>query len=162
VKLFHPSDLKVFAPGAGLALATGLFLGGLMQPHLDEGDQRPAGPQMLADWAGERSSGPFDPGTTFAAYHGNPPDYVMGTDWKRAMAWPDERAATPAPREVVETEAAATDPTPVLSHAIYDEPPPPHHDDPSQGYPSLGGRTPTAASATDAGVEDDTLPTAER
>jgi len=152
VDIFRQSDLKVFLPGAGAALAMGLMLGGLMQPHLDAVDGRPAGPQMLADWAGARSSGPFDPGTTFAAYHGKTPDYVTGTDWKRSAAWPAERSVAPQ-REVADDDAAPVEEAPVLSRALYDEPARPAH-----AYPSLGGRPPTAAAATDHGVDDDTLP----
>ena len=106
-----------------------------MQPHLYDGDGRPAGPQMIADWAGDRSTGPFDPGTSFASYQGATPDYVMGTDWKKSMAWPDERAAVSAPREVVDDEPAPTPEEPaVLTRAAYDEPAPPPH-----AYPSLDG-----------------------
>jgi hypothetical protein len=125
----------VLLAGAGVSLAAGLMLGGAMQPHLDDGDNRPAGPQMIADWAGDRSTGPFDPGTSFASYHGKVPDYVMGTDWKKAMAWPDERAAVSAPREVVSDEPApAPDEPAVLTRAAYDEPAPA-----PPAYPSLDG-----------------------
>ena len=84
--------MKVLLSGAAAAAITGVLLGGAMRPHLDA-DGRPAGPQMFANWSGVRSTGPFDPGTTFASYQGRVPDHVMGTDWKKAMAWPDERAA---------------------------------------------------------------------
>ena len=155
MKVFFADDWKVFLPGAGLALAAGIMVGGAMQPHLDA-DNRPAGPQMLADWAGARSSGPFDPGTTFAAYHGNLPDYVLGTDWKRSSTWPVERAAVSAPREIAAETTGRAEERPVLIRAAYEEPAPAPH-----AYPSLGGRAPSAASAGDAGVDDDTLPTVE-
>jgi hypothetical protein len=141
------SELKIPLSGAAAALVSGLLLGGAMQPHLYEGD-RPSGPQMFADWAGARSTGPFDSGTTFVNYPGKMPDYVRGTDWNRATAWPDERA--PA---AVSSEAAQDDETPPPSRAAftrtaYEEPyaPPP-------GYPSLGGARP----ASDHGVDDDTV-----
>ena len=85
--------MKVLLSGAAAAAISGVLLGGAMQPHLDAADGRPAGPQMFANWSGVRSTGPFDPGTTFASYPGRVPDYVTGTDWKKAMAWPGERAA---------------------------------------------------------------------
>jgi hypothetical protein len=158
VKLFLAGDLKIFLPGAGLALATGMLLGGAMQPQLYDGD-RPAGPQIIADFAGERSTGPFDPGTTFAAYHGQTPDYVMGTDWKKALAAPDARVAvTPLPREASDDAAPAEEPV-ALTRVAYVDPPAPA---PLHAYPSLGGAAPSVHAATDADVaaDDDTLPAA--
>jgi hypothetical protein len=142
-------ELTIPLTGAAGALVAGLLLGGFMQPHLDEGDNRPAGPQMFADWAGDRSTGPFDPGTTFVSYQARMPDYVLGTDWKKAMTWPDERAAVSAPRETAQEE----EPQPAvevaaLDRTIYQEPPAP-----LPGYPSLGGARP----AGDYGVDDDTV-----
>ena len=150
VKLFFAGDLKVFLPGAGVALATGLLLGGAMQPHLD--DNRPAGPQMLADQAGPRSGDTVDPGVSLAAYHGNPPDYVLGTDQKRSMTWPAEQAAVSDPRESVTEAPASAEDRPVITRATYESPKPSH------AYPSMGAG---AAAAADAGVNDDTLPTVE-
>jgi hypothetical protein len=143
------SELTIPLSGAACALVAGLLLGGAMQPHLDAADGRPAGPQMFADWAGVRSTGPFDPGTTFVNYPGKMPDYVMGTDWKKTMAWPNERAAVSAPREAA-LDDAPTPPEPILTRVAYEEPPaaPPH------GYPSLGG----ARSVSDAAIDDDSLP----
>ena len=134
------TDLTVFLSGAAVALTAGVLLGGAMQPHLDRDDGRPAGPQMFAAWDG-RSTGPFDPGDAnvmLAAYHGNPPDYVLGTDWKKAMAWPDEKAAVSAPREAAPEPAPPVEPPPVLARVTYQEPPPPTHD-----YPSMGGAHPS-------------------
>src|SRR3954451_16584628 len=137
------SDTIISLSGAAAALAAGLLLGGAMQPHLDEGDGRPAGPQMFADWAGARSTGPFDPGTTFVSYQTNMPDYVMGSDWKKRMAWPDERAAVSAPREVdVDDDRSSTQEVAVLTRTAYEEPPPPAHD-----YPSLVGGARSASAA---------------
>lgn len=150
-------DLKIFLPGAGLALAAGILLGGAMQPELYDGD-RPSGPQMIADFAGERSTGPFDPGTTFAAYHGRIPDYVLGTDWKKTMAWPDERAAVSPPssrEDAAETDATPADEPVVLTRTAYDSPTPLPH-----AYPSLSGAGSSVHAATDADVatDDDTAP----
>jgi hypothetical protein len=136
-------------------LAAGLLLGGAMQPHLYEGD-RPSGPQMFADWAGARSTGPFDPGTTFVSYQGKMPDYILGTDWKKSMSWADERAAVSPPREAVRDdpppiETAGLTPS-SLTRAAYQPPPPAPH-----AYPSLGGGEPAAA-AEDLAVDDDTAP----
>ncbi len=110
--------MKVLLSGAAAAAISGVLLGGAMQPHLDAADGRPAGPQMFANWSGVRSTGPFDPGTTFASYPGRVPDYVTGTDWKKAMAWPGEMA---------------------LAWTVYAESPPVAH-----VYPSLGGAEPSA------------------
>jgi hypothetical protein len=94
---------------------------------------------MFADWAGARSTGPFDPGTTFAAYHGAMPDYVLGTDWKKSMAWPAERAALSPPREVAEEDdTPSEEPAPTLTRTAYEEPSPAPHD-----YPSMGGAHPS-------------------
>ena len=111
-----------------------------MQPQLFEGD-RPSGPQMFADWAGARSTGPFDPGTTFVNYQGKMPDYILGTDWKKSMTWSDERAAVSAPREVVRDEIPPEPPieSASLTRAAYEEPPPAPH-----AYPSLAGGQPAA------------------
>jgi hypothetical protein len=135
------SELKIPLSGAACALVAGLLAGGAMQPHLDDGD-RPSGPQMFADWAGARSTGPFDSSTTFVSYQGKMPDYVLGTDWKRSMTWSDERAAVSPPREIVRDEAP---PPPMesasLTRAAYEEPPAPAH-----AYPSLyGGQAPAPA-----------------
>lgn len=132
------SEMKIPLSGAGLALAAGLLLGGAMQPHLYDGD-RPSGPQMFSNWAGSRSTGPFDPGTTFANYRGQMPDYVMGTDWKKRMTSPDEPAAVSTPpREpptdnVPQAQAQAT-----FTRAAYEELPPVVHN-----YPSMTGAHPS-------------------
>jgi hypothetical protein len=74
-----------------MALVLGGLLGRTMHPDLIGRTDRPMGPQMFADWPGEGSTGPFDEGTTFdVAYRvaggGAVPDYVYGSDWKRAAA----------------------------------------------------------------------------
>ncbi|HEX2816130.1 MAG TPA: hypothetical protein VHN39_07035 [Phenylobacterium sp.] len=132
--------------GAACALMAGMLMGSAMQPHLYDGD-RPSGPQMFAEVAGARSTGPFDPGTSVVSYQGRMPDYVMGADWKKRMAWPDERAAVSAPREVVRDDDPPPPERAVVSRAAYDEPPPLPHD-----YPSLVGG---ARSASDLAVDDD-------
>lgn len=79
--------LKLLYAGAAAALALGALSGFAMRPNLFATDDRPRGPQMFADWAGEGSTGPFDSGTTFAAYRTGPvPDYVQGTDWAHGWA----------------------------------------------------------------------------
>jgi hypothetical protein len=133
--------VKVLLSGAAAAAITGVLLGGAMQPHLDAADGRPAGPQMFANWSGVRSTGPFDPGTTFAGYPGRVPDYVMGTDWKKTMAWPDERAAVSASSsEAAQGDAPPAEAPVVLARAAYEELPPAGHT-----YPSLSGGEPSAA-----------------
>ena len=90
--------LKALFTGVGMAAVAGLLLGGMMKPNL-RGDERPEGPQIFAGWSGVRSTGPFDPGATFADYQGRIPDYVVGTDWQAALTWRDEIAYEPAPAE---------------------------------------------------------------
>jgi hypothetical protein len=135
-------DTRTFCVGAGLALTCGIMLGGAMRPDFGY-DGRPAGPQQISTRGGERSTGPFDPGATYAN-SGQIPDYVLGTDWKKAMAAPSEPAAVspPAPERVADREddglaaealkAAWAQPA---DRAAHDEPPPPGR------YPSLGGGT---------------------
>jgi hypothetical protein len=133
--------VKVLLSGAAAAAITGVLLGGAMQPHLDAADGRPAGPQMFANWSGVRSTGPFDPGTTFASFHSRVPDYVMGTDWKKAMTWPDERAAvSPPSREVAPGADPQAEAPVVLARAAYEDLPPAPH-----AYPSLSGGEPSTA-----------------
>lgn len=131
------TDLTVFLSGAAFALTAGVLLGGTMRPSLNIEDGRPAGPQMFAAWDGH-STGPFDPGApeaTLAAYHGKTPDYVMGTDWKKALAPPRDTAATSPPADPPAEPAAA--PAPALTPVVYEAPPPPTRD-----YPSMGGAHP--------------------
>ena len=152
-------DLKIVLPGAGLALAAGMLIGGAMQPQLYDGD-RPAGPQIIADFAGVRSTGPFDPGTTFAAYRGNLPDYVLGTDWKKTLTAPDARVAvTPLAREIAVDDAPPTEEPATVTRVTYVDPPAAA---PVRDYPSLGGAGASAHAATDADVatDNDTLPAA--
>jgi len=145
-------ELRIPLSGAAAALVAGMLAGSFMQPHLADGDGRPAGPQMFADWAGARSTGPFDPGTTFVSYQTKMPDYVMGTDWKKRMDWPDEHAAVTAPREVVHDEAEpAAQQVAVLTRTTYEEPPPPPRD-----YPSVVGGA-RSASVADHAVDDDSV-----
>jgi hypothetical protein len=141
------SELKIPLSGAAGALVAGLLLGGAMQPHLYDGD-RPSGPQIFAEVAGARSTGPFDPGASFVSDPGKTPDYVMGTDWKTRAAWPDERAAVSASREVSRDDDSPSVEIATLDHAAYVEPPAPR-----PGYPSLGGARP----AGDHAVDDDTV-----
>ncbi|HEY8003158.1 MAG TPA: hypothetical protein VIE16_02965 [Phenylobacterium sp.] len=146
--------MKVLLAGVAIAVVTGTMLGGAMRPDLIT--DRPEGPQMYANWAGDRSTGPFDPGTTFVSYGPNVPDYVMGTDWKKRMAWPDERAAVaPSVREdvadddtTVSQDTAIAEPV-TLARAAYDDAP----SSTAQDYPSAGGGvTPDAPAEAPADV----------
>ncbi|HEV2533190.1 hypothetical protein [Phenylobacterium sp.] len=122
--------------GAGVALAAGLLMGAVAKPDLG-GDDRPAGPQILAGWGGGRSTGPFDDGAAFANFKGQLPDYVLGTDWKRSLNPPALTAEpSPLPRET-KMAAIETPPDLPLTRATYQEPP---REPPS--YPSIeGGQT---------------------
>jgi len=149
--------VKIVASGAAAALLSGVFLGHLMALNLAASADRPAGPQMIADFVGERSTGPFDPGTTFVAYQGNTPDYVQGTDWKKALTWPDEKAAlTRATRDSApaadDVATDASDTAQTLTRIAYNDAPPPSH-----SYPSLGG-APPADEAADADDPDAPAP----
>jgi len=132
--------MRIAASGAGLALAMGLLLGGAMHPDL-AGDDRPSGPQIILGKAAERSTGPFDPRPEMASYSGQVPDYVLGTDWKRATEWRPQPAdvSPPMPRLA---RADEPPPPPILARAVYkDEPPPPRR----HGYPTLGDELPRRA-----------------
>lgn len=126
-----PVRMELF--GAAIALASGLMLGGAMHPDLT-GDDRPAGPQIIAGRAGLRSAGPLDGGATLASYAARTPDYVLGTDATKPMGWPGERAETSAPApHIAPAQEAPSEPV-VLTRAAYDDLPPP----PRSIYPSLG------------------------
>ena len=152
MRLTWDKHTKTLSGGAAAALVCGIMLGGAMRPDFGD-DGRPAGPQQISGSAGVRSTGPFDPGASAASYGANVPDYVMGTDWKRTMAWPDPSAATspPARLAVVRAEAAEADAEPAWGqparHAEYAPTPP------ARGrYPSLGGAGEPAPADT---VDDD-------
>lgn len=74
-------------------------MGAAMKPDL-LADERPAGPQIVDNSAGARSTGPFDEGVSYAAYAGRTPDYVLGTDWKKMTTPAPMTAAPPLPREI--------------------------------------------------------------
>jgi len=138
-----PVRLEVY--GAVIAVASGLILGGVMHPNL-AGDDRPAGPQIIAGSAAARSAGALDMGPTLASYGGRVPDYVTGTDAKRAMTWTPDRAEVSPPRRQYEEEAdAIREELPTLSRAAYDADPQPNR---PHVYPSLSG-----------GEDDDSAPT---
>jgi len=138
-----PVRLELY--GAAIAVASGLMLGGVMHPNL-AGDDRPAGPQIIAGSAAARSAGSPDIGPTLANYGGRVPDYVTGTDAKRAMTWTPDRAEVSPPQPRYEqAEAAARDELPALSRAAYDADPQPSR---AHAYPSLNG-----------GGDDDSAPT---
>lgn len=144
--------MKLFLSGAALSLAAGALLGGAMRPNLDARDARPAGPQMVAGWESGQSTGPFDPGVTLAAYSGQLPDYVLGTDWKRES----EPVAVSA-HEAKGSDDNADDTATDLRETADDATP----KTPTSG--ALDGASPAAPAASDAGVavDDDTLPTRE-
>jgi hypothetical protein len=148
-------DRRIAAAGACSALAVGLMLGGFMHPDL-AGDDRPAGPQIILGKAAERSTGPFDPRPEMANYSAGVPDYVLGTDWKRAANWrpPAAAVAPPLPREVRDEEDQL--PPPILARVAYadrDEPPPPRHRYPTLGYDDLPRHAPVGQYVDDADEE---------
>ncbi|RAK51263.1 hypothetical protein [Phenylobacterium deserti] len=78
---------KALYSGAGLAVVAGLLMGAAMKPDL--GVARPNGPQIFGEWPAGGPTGPFDTDAlAFAAYASKIPDYVLGTDWRQAVAMP--------------------------------------------------------------------------
>jgi hypothetical protein len=126
--------VKALCAGAGLALVAGLTMGTAMKPNLAV-DDRPEGPQVVADWT-QTPTGPFDDGVSaaYARYSGAIPDYVTGADWKKAMAWPEQQRAYEPPEARFSAAAYAA------QLAALD--PADHADPPAEvSYPSMeGGR----------------------
>jgi hypothetical protein len=143
--------VKALLSGVGVAAVAGLLMGGAMKPNLGT-DDRPAGPQILAGWSAERSTGPFDDGG-YANYADRIPDYVTGTDWRKALA-EAEAPVEPAPHRVAVREAApeAVQFTQASIDATPDEP---------VTYPSMAGGTPNAADLPQPPPPPDDEPSAE-
>jgi len=123
-----------------MALAAGLLMGAAMKPDL-EADNRPAGPQVIAEGPAAGSTGPFDDRTqAYAAYRGEIPDYVLGTDWKRQLdaplpvAYADAGSAVDYYESPLAEEERPVAETGTATPAVYPAPPEPHG-----GYPSLNG-----------------------
>jgi hypothetical protein len=126
------SKVKAFFSGMAMAATAGLLLGGMMKPNLVQGD-RPIGPQIFTGWSAARSTGPFDDGRSWAAYGGQVPDYVTGTDWNKAATYaPMDVAYDPAETPDYYQEAAADAPS--YPKPTYQEPP---REPPT--YPSVSG-----------------------
>lgn len=140
--------MKVLLAGAGVSLASGLLLGAAMQPHLDAVEGRPVGPQLFANASGPRADGPFELGGMAASYRGEIPDYVLGSDWKRSLNPPAERARGPVPGDGV-NEAETVEPTTTASTRMaYGGPPR------AYVYPSLGGTPQWVADVSAEDAED--------
>ena len=75
-------EVRIMAAGAAGALVLGLTLGAVMQPDLNVDY---LGPQVMTPVSGVRADNTFDPAVTFASYGAKVPDYVIGTDWVKAM-----------------------------------------------------------------------------
>jgi hypothetical protein len=123
-------DLKTLIQGIAGVAASGLLVGAAMHPNLDA--HAVEGPQMQAPGGGERGTGAAgDLG--LAAYPGQPPEYVVGTDWTRPQ--PVQYADAGGDTDVV-VLAADDDPqpAPVPTRAAWrDEPREP------TAYPSMRG-----------------------
>jgi hypothetical protein len=103
-------DLRTLYCGVAGVAAAGLLGGAFMHPDLRARDLE--GPQMLAGVSGQRSAGPYDTGASLAAYAGNVPEYVIGTDWLRPPSPPtDELDAR------IDALARETDEAPVMAYA---------------------------------------------
>jgi len=85
-KLIRNDDLKRIFTGAGLAVVAGLAMGASIQPSLTDGILAPQ-----QEWAGggvrDYASAPT---RDVGAYPGQVPDYVIGTNYTRPQAPPDE------------------------------------------------------------------------
>jgi len=88
-----------------------------MRPNL-AGDGRPAGPQMLASSGGARSESPLA-GAVTAVNAGPLPDYVTGTDAKKALAKAEERGAA-EPIEVARDDTSSPVPHDFPSLSVED------------------------------------------
>ena len=86
--------MKTLYAGAGLALISGLLLGGVMKPELAL-DAPPAAPQSVRDGPSPQPAEPPGQDANLANYHGKLPDYVLGTDWLKAT----QISAAPTPPE---------------------------------------------------------------
>lgn len=126
-------DLKALFSGVGMAAVAGLLMGTAMRPDLNEGD-RPEGPQILAGWSAARSTGPFDDGMTLAYAQGQIPDYVVGTDWKRQIAWADTSETPVEARPAVSRDDVAPAAERHAALATFDEP-----SREAVAYPSMAG-----------------------
>jgi hypothetical protein len=73
-------------------------MGAAMKPQLVT-DDRPGGPQTLSARAGARAAGATDGGLSYAAYSGQVPAYVTGTDAQR----PAEATFAPPPDTTAES-----------------------------------------------------------
>lgn len=140
--------MKAVLAGACMAAVSGLLMGSALKPDL-RADDRAEGPQIIAGMAGEHAaSGPFDDDATYglAAYHGTPPDYVFGTDARRAETWPAPNAEPP-PEATPRVEDAA-DGAPPADEARFTRADYSDGDDtptPVVSYPSLDGGASRAA-----------------
>jgi hypothetical protein len=129
-RIFTHADLKRIAAGVAVACTAGLLMGAALRPDLDEHDA--AGPQMLMGDGGPRKVfAAYDQG--MAAYSGQVPEYVVGTDWTRPRAMPEPRPV--AAEDTGDVMAyAAEDAAVEVSHASYAEEP-----RPAPRYPSMAG-----------------------
>ena len=142
-KLIDNRDLRSLFGGAAVAVASGLILGGVMQPNL-RADDRPEGPQILAGIAAPRADHLYDVGASWAAYRGRVPDHVIGTDWLKPREYAvlayDERSE-PAPEAdtvVFTAEEAPAEPMEMAQR--WEEPP-----REPVSYPSMSGGAYTGA-----------------
>ena len=96
------NELKPFLAGLAGAAVAGLLMGAVCRPDLGQND-RPEGPQMMANWTAG-PTGPFDDdgGPVIADWKGAPPAYVTGTDALKAAAWPGPTAQAPLPNRDLE------------------------------------------------------------
>jgi hypothetical protein len=136
------------------------MMGSAMHPSLVT-DDRPEGPQIFAQGGGD--TGPFDSGKALASYGDRVPDYVLGTDAKKAMTGPDlqpvvsddpPEIATQAADDVTQPDATQPEQRPALTRAAYAEPAPI-----TVVYPSIDGGQAYAADA--ATSSDDSAPPAD-
>jgi hypothetical protein len=130
-------DLRTLYCGVAGVAAAGLLGGMVMHPDLRARDLE--GPQMLAGVSGERSAGPYAAGAGMAAYGGNVPEYVIGTDYLH----PPVPATDDLDRRI-DAMAREADTGPVMAYAAEDhatDAVEPHADPETEpvNYPSTSG-----------------------
>ncbi|HEX2560124.1 hypothetical protein [Phenylobacterium sp.] len=114
--------------GIAAASVVGLLMGGALKPSLRE-IAGPDGPQMLSGVSGKRVYRDGYGEADFTSWTGQPPDYVVGTDWLRPPVYPDASAYEPPSYNYDDYAYEELPPVDYAAPAPYEladlEPPPP-------------------------------------
>jgi len=128
-------DVLTSLTGGVLALAAGLWLGGMMRPELGVGGS--GGPRLMTREGGSRTYDTAAPDGSLASYRGPLPDYVLGTDVNRA----DEDLTAVGNVEPPRDEQPLSGDAPQRSVVLV-RPRTPQFRPPLNHYPSLHGGEP--------------------